>query len=87
VKAKEADLARFRATGAVVIGDRKYPAGTVFADGATGILPGDVHWWDLTVAKLSPNLVPLDAGAQSMMAASRFANEVSWRSDGANSIG
>ena len=81
-------MARFRATGAVVIGDKKYPAGTIFADAAGSVLPGDVLWsGGLTAAKLSPNLVLLDAGAQSMMAASRFANEVPWMTDGANSIG
>lgn len=83
-------MARFRATGAVVIGDRKWAAGTVFVDapGAMGQAPGDVLWpGGLTSMKMSPNLVPLDAGAQAMMQASRFANEVSFRSDGASSIG
>jgi hypothetical protein len=83
-------MARFRATGAIVIGAVKYPAGTVFIDtpGAIGRVPGDVLWpGGLTAAKLGPNLVPLDAGAQGMMAASRFAGETPWRSDGASSIG
>jgi hypothetical protein len=81
-------MARFRATGAFVIGDKKYPAGTVFADAAGSALAGDVVWLGgLNSSKLSPGLVPLDAGAQAMMAASRFAGEASWRTDGANSIG
>ena len=81
-------MARFRATGAIVIGDRKYPAGTVFADAPGSVLAGDVLWpGGLTPEKLGPNLLPLDAGASAMMAASRFSNEMPWRSDGANSVG
>lgn len=81
-------MARFRAIGAFIIGDRKYPAGTIFCDVATGI-PGDVVYGSpgsLTAATVGPNLVPLDAAAQAMMAASRFANEQRWVADGANSI-
>jgi hypothetical protein len=81
-------MARFRATGAVVIGAVKYPAGTVFADTPGSLQAGDVLWpWPgLTAAKMSPNFVPLDGGAVSMMASSRFAGEPPWRADGASSI-
>lgn len=34
-------MARFRATGAIVIGAVKYPAGTVFADAPGSVQPGD----------------------------------------------
>ena len=46
-KERERVMARFRATGAFVIGDRKYPAGTVFADAVGSALAGDVRlaWW------------------------------------------
>jgi hypothetical protein len=83
-------MARFRSIGAIVIGDHKYVAGTVFVDapGAMGQAPGDVLWpGGLTKWNVGPNLIPLDSGAQSMMAASRFANEVSWPSCGASSVG
>jgi hypothetical protein len=79
-------MARFRATGAVVIGAVKYEAGTTFADAAGSVQPGDVLWLGLDKTKMSPNLVPLDAGAQSIMNASRFAGEPPWGSDGAGSI-
>jgi hypothetical protein len=83
-------MARFRATGAVVIGAVKYPAGTVFADAPGAVLPGDVLWQPyppgLTAANVGPNLVPLDAGAVAMMGKSRFAGVPSWPADGASSI-
>lgn len=80
-------MARFRATGAVIIADREYRAGQTFADGPGSVLPGDILWpGGLDSSKMSPNLVPLDAGAIGMMAASRFANEVPWPSCGASSI-
>jgi hypothetical protein len=84
-------MARFRATGAIVIGAVKYPAGTVFADTPGSVQPGDVLWQPyppgLTKDNVGPNLQPLDAGAQSMMASSRFAGEPCWVSCGASSIG
>lgn len=80
-------MARFRATGAVVIGSVKYKAGTVFADTVGSALAGDVVWpGGLNSTKMSPNLVPLDAAATSMVAGSRFANTQAITIDGANSI-
>jgi hypothetical protein len=83
-------MARFRSIGAIVIGARKYPAGTVFADTPGSLQAGDVLWTPyppgLTSANVGPNLQPLDAAAQAIMAESRFAGQASWRSDGANSI-
>jgi hypothetical protein len=82
-------MARFRATGTIIIGDCTYKAGTVFADTPGSVQPGDVLWPyppGLTKDNVGPNLVPLDAAAQSMFAASRFAGEVPWLSSGASSI-
>jgi hypothetical protein len=84
-------MARFRSVGAIVMGDRKYPPGTVFADTPANVLPGDVLWTPyppgLTKDNVGPNLIPLDFAAQSIFAASRFAGEPSWVSCGASSIG
>lgn len=81
-------MARFRATGAVVIGSVKYRAGQTFADALGSVLPGDVLWpGGLDSSKMSPNLIPLDAGAVAIMAASRFANDVPWPTSGCSSIG
>ena len=81
-------MARFRATGATVHGSVKYKAGTIFADTVGNALAGDVVWpGGLTSAQMSPNLVPLDAGATTMMNGSRFSGVVSWPIDGAHSIG
>lgn len=80
-------MARFRSTGSMVWGAVKYKAGTVFADTVGSALPGDVvPEGGLDTTKMSPWLVPLDSGATSMMAASRFAFVTPNRTDGANSI-
>jgi hypothetical protein len=80
-------MARFRCTGAVVMGAVKYPAGTIFVDARGEAQPGDVWWEGLDASKLSPNLVPLDALAVQMMGMSRFAGEPPWPASGAGSIG
>jgi hypothetical protein len=80
-------MARFGSTVAFVIGDRKYRAGQTYADTGASALPGDVVWVGLNSTKLSPGLIPLDAGAVSMKAASVFAGIDFPRPDGANSIG
>jgi hypothetical protein len=80
-------MARFRATGAVVIGSVKYRAGQVFADTVGNALAGDVVWpGGLDTGKMSPNFVPLDGTATIMMANSRFAGVVPWGIDGAHSV-
>jgi hypothetical protein len=81
-------MAKFRAVGAMIIGAVKYPAGTIFTDWPTGI-PGEVVYMEpgkLTKWNVGLNLVPIDAAARSMVAASRFANEPTWPSCGASSI-
>jgi hypothetical protein len=82
-------MARFRATGATVHGAVKYKAGTVFADTVGNALAGDVVWpgGGLDTSKMSPNLVPLDGAATTMMGNSRFAGVTPWPIDGAHSIG
>lgn len=83
-------MARFRSIGCIVIGAVKYPPGQVFADGPGSALPGDVVWSPyppgLTKDNVGLNLAPLDAGARSIVANSRFANEVPWPTCGASSI-
>lgn len=79
-------MARFRSVGAMVIGDRKHPPGQVFADSVGSLLPGDVLWVGLNKWTVGPNLFPIDAGARSIFADSRFANEQFWPTSGCSSI-
>jgi hypothetical protein len=81
-------MAKFRAVGAMIIGDRKYGAGTIFVDYPTGI-PGEVVYMEpgkLTKWNVGLNLIPIDAAARAMIAASRFANDPSWPTSGCSSI-
>lgn len=81
-------MARFRSVGAMVIGSRKYPAGTVFCDWPSGI-PGDVVYvgpGNLTAKNVGPNLFPIDEAARGMVAASRFAYDEVWLACGASSV-
>jgi hypothetical protein len=79
-------MARFGSTVAFVVAGRKYKAGQTYADTVGSALVGDVVWVGLDSTKMSPGLIPLDAGATSMIAGSRFAGTQSYRIDGANSI-
>jgi hypothetical protein len=79
-------MARFGSTVAFFIGHRKYRAGQTYADTKANAQVGDVVWTGLDSTKMSPGLIPLDAGATAMMAGSRFANVQTPRIDGANSI-
>jgi hypothetical protein len=80
-------VARFRSVGAMVIGSVKHRPGQVFADAEGSLQPGDVLWLGLDKWTVGPNLIPLDAGARSIIAASRFAGEPPWPASGASSIG
>ena len=80
-------MARFRSVGSIVIGAVKHPPGTVFCDAPGSMQGGDVLWQGLNSTTVGPNLVPLDAGAHSIMQSGRFANDQMWRADGASSIG
>jgi hypothetical protein len=68
-------MARYRALGAFVVGGKRYKAGQAFADTAASALAGDVVW-NITSANFSPMLVPLDAGAIAVKAASQHAGSV-----------
>lgn len=79
-------MARFGSTVAFVVGGRKYKAGQTYADTAGSALAGDVVWVGLDSTKMSPGLIPLDAGATTMKNASVFSGIAIARPDGANSI-
>jgi hypothetical protein len=81
-------IARFRSVGCFIIGARKYPAGTTFADTVGNAIGNDVVWpGGLDSSKMSPALVPLDGGATTMMNGSRFSGVATRTIDGAHSIG
>jgi len=65
-------MARFRALGAFVVGGKRYKAGQCFADAAGSALAGDVVW-AITSSNFSPMMVPIDAGAIAIKAASQHA--------------
>ena len=65
-------MARFRGLGAFVVNGRRYKAGQTYADAAGSAIAGDVVW-ALNSANFSPMLVPLDAGAVAIKAASQHA--------------
>ncbi|HEX4500626.1 MAG TPA: hypothetical protein VH187_05550 [Scandinavium sp.] len=80
-------MARFGSTQAFQVNNKKYKAGQTYADTTGNALAGDVVWATVgTSAGMSPGLVPLDAGATTIMNASRFASTPSYRIDGVNSI-
>lgn len=81
-------MARFQTTAAFVMNHKSYKAGTIFADTQGNALAGDIVWiGTLNAAAMSPHLQPLDAGATTVKAASRFANSPVPTIDGVNSIG
>lgn len=65
-------MARFGSVAAIVLGGKRYKAGTTFADTVGNALPGDVVWTGLSATSMSPMLVPLDAGAIAVKNASAF---------------
>jgi hypothetical protein len=79
-------MARFGSTVAFVVNGRKYKAGQTYADTVGSAVGNDVVWVGLDSTRMSPGLIPLDAGATSMIAGSRFAGTTPYRIDGANSI-
>jgi hypothetical protein len=64
-------MARVRLTAAHHINGKSYKAGTFVCDG-TSPQAGDVIWTGLTAAAFSNAMVALDAGANTLQAASRF---------------
>jgi hypothetical protein len=83
---RRSEMARFRSTAAFVVAGRRYKAGQTYADAPGSVQAGDVLWVGLDSSKMSPALIPLDAGAVSMKAASVFSGIDYPRPDGANSV-
>jgi hypothetical protein len=69
-------MARFRLTQAIAISQARFHAGEIVTDTLPVSATDDRYWQGLTSATMAPGMVPLDAGATSMKAASAFANEV-----------
>jgi len=69
-------MARFRLMKAIAAGALKFHAGDVVTDTIPLTVPTDRHWPTLTAATMASGMVPLDASASSMKAASVWANEV-----------
>ena len=69
-------MARFRLMKAIATGALRFHAGEVVTDTIPLTVAGDRHWPTLTAATMASGMVPLDASASSMKAASQWANEV-----------
>jgi hypothetical protein len=69
-------MARFRLTKAVSTAQVRFAAGDVVTDVLPLTVSSDRHWPDLTAAKMHSGMVPLDASASTMKAASPWAGEV-----------
>ena len=79
-------MARFGSTGAFVVGGKRYKAGQTFADAPGSAIAGDVVW-AITSTNFSPMMVPLDAGAIAIKAASIHAgSNIACCISGVNSI-
>jgi hypothetical protein len=79
-------MARFQSTAAFVVDGIRRKAGQTYADTPPNMQAGDVLWVGLNSSKMSPALIPLDAAAVSMKAASVFNGIDFPRPDGANSV-
>ena len=64
-------MARVRLTAAHHINSKVLKAGTIVCDGS-GCSGGDTIWTGLNATTFSNNMVALDAGANTIQAASRF---------------
>jgi len=84
-------MARFRTHAAFYAdaqGVGKVSAGRTVASSLAAALPGDVVWEGLNSGSLPAQMVPLDADAEAMKAASRWANEtISATIHGVDSVG
>jgi len=69
-------MARFRLMKAIATGALRFHAGEVVTDTIPLSVAGDRHWPTLTAATMASGMVPLDASATTMKAASAWANEV-----------
>jgi hypothetical protein len=61
---------------AIASGALRFHAGEVVTDTIPLTVPTDRHWPTLTSATMASGMVPLDASATTMKAASPWANEV-----------
>ena len=68
------EMARFRLTQAVVVGQFRWSAGDTVADSQANAQPGDHVWVGLNSATMVEGMTPLDSSATSMRAASNYAN-------------
>jgi hypothetical protein len=62
-------MARFQLLAAFVVGANRYRAGSFLCDG-TSCQAGDKIWTGLNSGTYSPHMLPLDAGANAIKAAS-----------------
>ena len=69
-------MARFQLTQAIAISQARFHAGEIVTDQQPATVAGDRYWPGLTSQTMAPGMVPLDAGATTMKAASAFAGEV-----------
>jgi hypothetical protein len=67
-------MARFQLTKAFAFGSFRAAAGQIISD--TPGVQTDLIWSGLNAQTMCPGLIPLDASATSMKAASRYASEV-----------
>jgi len=66
-------VARFQLRAAHYKGSVRLKAGTVITDGVGG-QAGDYLWSGLSSANITPDMAPLDAGANTMKSGSVYAN-------------
>jgi len=66
-------MARFQLTAAMSIGHKRLKAGTIICDGS-GCQAGDFVWTGLNASTLHEHMTPLDSGANTMKAASKYAS-------------
>jgi hypothetical protein len=69
-------MARFRLMKAIATGALRFHAGDVVTDTIPLTVSTDRHWPTLTASTMGAGMVPLDAGASAMKAASPWASEV-----------
>jgi hypothetical protein len=69
-------MARFQLTMAISVSQMRFHAGEIVTDTLPTVPTNDRYWPGLTAATMAPGMVPLDAGAIAIKAASAFAGEV-----------
>ena len=85
-------MARFGSTCAFTVPTsangphKKCKAGQTYADTVANAIAGDVVWYGMSSATMSPGLIPIDAAATTMKNGSPYAGISFARPDGVNSI-